>query len=251
MLDIRDSAWQAIGVIIGVILGVITIILTIYIYREQKVVKSLSYQIIESTPLLTVNSEIKNKLKFLYENREVDDIHLLILEIKNDGNIPIESRDFEPQFPLTFSFGEQAKILSADIIETTPKDLDPKIERFEAEPHKIVISPLLLNHGDRFRIKLLLTQFHPTADIKLSTRISGVKEVKKSDKILNKPKISSLDITNISLNIIFIINIIGLILSVFKINPNIFINIFNIIYILDIFLFTILISSFFWQKRKS
>ena len=213
MLDIRDSAWQAIGVIIGAIIGLVGIIVAIYTYVKQTKKKSLSYQIIESTPLLTVNSEIKNKLKFLYENREVDDIHLLILEIKNDGNIPIESRDFEPQFPLTFSFGEQAKILSADIIETTPKDLDPKIERFEAEPHKIVISPLLLNDGDRFRIKLLLTQFLPTADIKLSTRISGVKGVKKVD--------------NNSSNIVNIMDIIvGISISLIR-------------------------NSVFWQKRKS
>ena len=226
MLDIRDSAWQAIGVIIGAIIGLVGIIVAIYTYVKQTKKKSLSYQIIESTPLLTVNSEIKSKLKFLYENREVDDIHLLILEIKNDGNIPIESRDFEPQFPLTFSFGEKAKILSVDIIEMTPNNLAPKIEEFEAEPHKIVISPLLLNHGDRFRIKLLLTQFRPTADIKLSTRISGVKEVKKVD--------------NNSSNRVFDSEIISIISIIIGIS---IISIINII--------SIIRNSVFWQKRKS
>lgn len=168
MMDIlRDPIWQFWGVIVG-ILG---LLVAIIIYLLQRNKKRLTYSILTSTPLLSVDDEIKGDIKIQYKKSFIQNIHLVVLKIENRGSTYIASSDYEQ--PLLFSF-EDSKILSAELLEASPKNLKPTIQ---TEPSRMVVSPLLLNRGDYITVKLLFSQFKNRIDA--DARILGIKTVEK------------------------------------------------------------------------
>jgi hypothetical protein len=172
MIEIlRDPIWQ----FIGAILSVIAIGISIYIFIHQKNKKALSYRIVTDTELLTVNEEVKGKIKIVYDNVPVQDVHLIVIKIENNGNVPITSTDFEE--PLTFLFGKTSQILSAEVTNVFPLTLKPIISIIDS--NKIILEPILLNSKDNLTVKLLLAQFNK--QITPEARIIGVGEVKKSE----------------------------------------------------------------------
>lgn len=201
MIDIlRDPIWQ----FIGAFLALIAIGMSIYLFILQKNKKALSYRIITETALLTVNEEIKGKLKIVYENVPVQDVHLLVMKIENSGNVPITSSDFEE--PLTFSFGETTQILSAETTDVVPRTLKPIISIKDS--NKIILEPTLLNGKDNFVVKLLLAQYNKY--ILPEARIIGVGEIRKSVDISRQVTIFAGVIGGIALNgfSIILINIV-------------------------------------------
>jgi hypothetical protein len=166
---LRDPIWQ----FIGASLGLLAIILSVYLFIQQRKKKSLSYDVLTLTPLLTVNEELTGKIRIVYEGTAVQNVYLLILKVQNDGNVPITPSDFVA--PLRFQFRKDLQMLSAEVIETTPDSLDPKIR---VNTSGFTLSPLLLNNEDTFILKLLLA--HPGSGLGLHvrTRIVGVSEVK-------------------------------------------------------------------------
>jgi hypothetical protein len=87
---LRDPIWQFVGAIIAVI-GVIA---AVWIYSLQKSKKSLSYNILASNELLTASEEIRGRIKILFDKKPVENVHLLVMQITNDGNLPILPADF-------------------------------------------------------------------------------------------------------------------------------------------------------------
>ena len=78
MLEIiRDSLWQFITIVIAII----AIIISIILYLIQRRRKSLSWEIISNTPLLSIDEEIKGDLQILFAGKPVQDIQLIILKI--------------------------------------------------------------------------------------------------------------------------------------------------------------------------
>ena len=167
----RDAIWQFIGAVIGVL----AIFASIYIFLRQRSKKSLAYEVITQTELLSIKDEIKGKVQVLFEGQAVQNVHLISMQIFNDGNVSIRASDFER--PIRFSFGNRAIVLSADITDVKPKTLKPIMS---TESNCIVIDPLLVNSGDAIYITLLLTQHDGT--IKLDTRIEGVHEIKSGSR---------------------------------------------------------------------
>jgi hypothetical protein len=163
---LRDTIWQF-------ILGLSTIIVAIIIFFLQRRKKSLAYDVIANTSLLALDEEIKGKIQILYDGTSVQKVHLLILHIMNDGNVPIIKSDFES--PLTFEFGENTRILSAELIKTEPANLKPEFWGSPSESN-ISLEPLLLNSKDSIQLKLLLAQFEGIKEV--GARINGVREVK-------------------------------------------------------------------------
>ena len=82
----------------------------------------------------------------------------------------IVSNDFERK--LEISFGESSDVLSSEIIDCDPKNLNAEIEIIN---RKVVIKPLLLNAKDYFSIKSIVTD--TTGEIDIDTRILGVKKI--------------------------------------------------------------------------
>lgn len=156
--------------IVGIAVAIVIPIIIFFLERRKK---SLSYEILTNTSLLTFDDEIEGKIRISYENTPVQKVHLLIFRIVNDGNLSITPSDFETR--LTFDFGENTKVLSVEIIDTEPENLKP--EFFLHWGREIQILPLLFNSKDSIKFKLLLAQFE--GEIKVDARINGVREVKK------------------------------------------------------------------------
>ncbi|NOT05687.1 MAG: hypothetical protein HOP27_13910 [Anaerolineales bacterium] len=165
---LRDPFWQ----FIGAFLALIAIIVSIYIYLLQKNKRSLSYEIVVSSELLTTNEELHGKIRILFGKSQIQNIHLLVIEISNDSNGSILPADFYEN--LSFIFGDETKLLSAEIVECYPPSFKPKLMIAKTSA---VIEPTLINSQDYFKIKFLLSQYDNK--FKINGRIAGVKSIRR------------------------------------------------------------------------
>lgn len=165
---LRDPIWQ----FVGSVLGLIAIIVTTYSYFIQRRRKSLAYEMLTDTKLLTVGEEIMGDVKILFKSDYVKDVHLVLLRIQNKGDLAIKPDDYEE--PIILSFGKNAKILSAEVTSVSPQNLNPNLTILES---KIEIEKILLNKSDNFTIKLLLTGYE--RQIETETRIIGIQKMRR------------------------------------------------------------------------
>lgn len=164
---LRDPVWQ----FIGAALGVIVIIVMIILYRRQERHKELSCVIFSHTPLDAIEPQVvRRKLQISYDGKPVQDVHVLRIAVVNSGNVPITSADYES--PITLRFGNEARVLTADIAGSEPNNLRPSIEGKE---QFIVMQPALFNQGDFIVLELLVSKYKPP--IKVDGRIIGVKDI--------------------------------------------------------------------------
>jgi hypothetical protein len=158
--DLRDSIWQF-------ILGASGIITAVFIYWLQRSKKSLSYQILSETPLVTNEKALKQKIQILFEGETIPDAHLIVFKVFNDGNTPILSGDFAA--PPRFFFGEGSKILSVEVTDSNPKSLKPTVT---IQPSRIEIEKTLLNNGDTLTVAVLLSKYK--GDVNCEAHIVGI-----------------------------------------------------------------------------
>ena len=171
---LRDPVWQGIGAVIGVAGIVSTIILGVVLYRLQRRRKELGYRVLSQTRVVSVEAELAERVQVLYEGRLVSDVHLVVVEIVNWGNQPIVAQDYE--HPLGFHTGETSRILTAELTESEPDGL-PASPTISQTRHTVTVDPLLLNPGDTFKVRILVSDFGGTVEV--ATRIEGVKKVTK------------------------------------------------------------------------
>ncbi|HCB01773.1 MAG TPA: hypothetical protein DEP19_05265 [Anaerolineae bacterium] len=165
MIDIfRDPIWQF-------VIGIVTLLVTIWL-AMRSFAKKLSYEIIAQTTLVSITKENeKNRIKVLFDKKTIANAELLLIKIKNTGVIPIKSSDFET--PLRLSLGKSARILSADIYDLYPSNLQIS---FEVESKSLKINPVLLNSKDSFTIKIIADS---PSKVEVLGRIVGVKNINK------------------------------------------------------------------------
>lgn len=99
-------------------------------------------------------------------------VYLINLKFYNSGNVPIESSDFERL--LSVDFGSNSKILSADIKDTKPQNLE--IE-YESSGGVLEFDPVLLNSKDSFSVKALVSDYQGVLDV--DARIVGVNNIRR------------------------------------------------------------------------
>ena len=163
---LRDPIWQFVGAIIAVI-GVVA---AVWIYLLQKNKKSLSYNILASNELLTASEEIRGRIKILFDKKPVENVHLLVMQITNDGNLPILPSDFYE--PIKISFGDGSKLLSAETTNHFPDSFQPELN---IEGNSVSIIPTLINSKDTLVIKFLLAQYRN--GLKIGARIAGINQI--------------------------------------------------------------------------
>jgi hypothetical protein len=163
---LRDPLWQ----FIGVILAVLAIGVSILIYLLQRNRKSLSYEIISNTSLLTVNEKVEGKLQILYEGTPISDAQLIVIRVLNSGNVPILETDYK--LPLQFVFGKGAKILSAEVTDKVPDNLPATVT---SNDNSFEFKSTLLNSKDSITVKALVSDYQGRP--KPVARIIGVNSV--------------------------------------------------------------------------
>lgn len=153
-------------------------VLAVFVYLKNRKIKSFRYSLLTNIPLLSIADELNGKIKIYYEespdnNIQIKDSSLIIIKFVNDGNTPIKSVDFEG--PIQISFKPEVEVLSAEIAETNPVQLNPKIYKSK---NQISLEPLLLNKGDSLTLKALITGSKENIDVVPTARIVGVNEIK-------------------------------------------------------------------------
>lgn len=186
---LRDPIWQ----FIGAALAALAIALTVVIALVQARKKELGYEILSNTRLVSIKKEFRDQIQILYDGDLVSNVSLVLIKIRNTGNVPIKADDFvETAFGM--SLGGGAQVLTADVIDRDPYNLpvilkigyldknNVFVERVKG--NSIFIEPLLLNprrwllsnDGDYFTIRALAVG--PEELPEVIGRIVGMKKVK-------------------------------------------------------------------------
>lgn len=195
---LRDPLWQFVGVIL-------TIVVPVILYFVQRKRKSLAYEVISETPILSITEEVAGQLEILFQGDPVEQVHLIVYRLSNTGNVPIKSEDYERA--VGFRFNDDARVLTAEITKTEPRNLNAEIS---VKEQSIQISPVLLNQRDSILVKALVSNYQKLPYV--DGRIIGVKSItqrpEKGDPV--KPQI---------VYSYWFLSLLGLILSI--INPSI------------------------------
>lgn len=197
---LSDPAWQT---VIAIVLGVAAIVVSVLIYLLQRNRKDLSYEVLTEASLLKMGDQITNELKIDFRGKPVSNLHLLEIRFINSGNASITPSDFVEPLEIYFPFtSNNTGILTADIENTNPKDLSVplrgytpneefmKTEKGGEAPQisagfaftNAQVSPVLLNKGDSFTVKMLVAEY--SGKFLVKARIVGVKDVKQKEKLL-------------------------------------------------------------------
>lgn len=170
MLDLlRDGVWQA----IGAFLSVAAIALSVLIYRWQRQRRALTYQVKSAYALLKTAEELNGRLSVQVDGAPVRNIDVMFLEVQNSGNHPIARGDFD--IPVSVNFEPPARIISAVIHTEEPSNLGVVLK---VEERTVTMQPLLLNPGDRFTMKFLVSSDSGTFAV--HGRVIGVKAIGRS-----------------------------------------------------------------------
>ncbi len=224
---LQDIDWTFVGALFTIIAVIAAILVPIIIYLAQRKRKSLAYEIVASTPLLSVAEEIKGKLKILYEDKPVSKVHLVLIKLTNTGNVSILSTDFDRN--VSFSFGDSTQILTAEVSDTDPKNnIDACIMIIE---NRIILENMLFNNGDSVTIKALLNQFDE--EIEIDGHIVGIKEIEKRKERKDREKLNLF--ISIFMGISMLSYILGLVIPSIR-TPSIVIAGFSLSIVLIIFM---------------
>src|SRR5688572_11946711 len=122
MLEIfQSSVWQ----FVGAVLALLAVVIPISIYLKQRRRKTLSYIVLSSTDLLSVQEEIKGQIKILFNDDPVESVRLYVIKLVNSGNTSITKDDYE--HPVSIEFGKNAKVLSYEVTDKVPDNLPAEI----------------------------------------------------------------------------------------------------------------------------
>jgi hypothetical protein len=142
---------------IGLLAVLAATLIPIYIYRRQKNRKEIMYQVISDAPIASINEEVKDRVKILFDSNPVTDMNLLVLKAWNSGSVAVKRDDFDE--PITFVFGGR-KVVSSDILSADPTNLidlkDIKSYLILGE-ESVGLQKFLLNPKETITIKVLLT----------------------------------------------------------------------------------------------
>jgi hypothetical protein len=156
----------------AVVVGIAAIVVAIILFTVQRRKKALSYEIVSETSLLRTHEELEGRLQILFDSKPIRDAYLMLIKLANAGNLPIMPADFER--PLSIDLGEKANVLTVDVLKKDPENLAP---RTKIDNHVIVIEPLLLNGGDSFTLKTIVSQYS-SGKIEINGRIAGVRGIR-------------------------------------------------------------------------
>lgn len=167
MLELlRDGVWQA----IGVVFSVAAIFASFAIYRWQRQKPAFTYLVKSAYPLLKATEELQGRLSVQVDGVAARNIDVMFIEFQNSGNCPIARNDFD--VPVEIAFKPPVRIISAVVDIESPINLGVNLEVGEQQ---VTIAPMLLNPGDKFTLKLLLSS--DSLKYAISGRIMGVKQI--------------------------------------------------------------------------
>lgn len=186
---VRDPTWQFIGAVLAIV--------AIYVAMKQRQKKALGFQVLSKTALLTRSEELTRSVSITFESREVSDIGLWLVKVKNHGNVPIAANDFE--VPLALTFGREATILTTAVVDQHPTNLGATVQK---QQNASVLGKMLLNPGDYVVVKTLVSG--SLDKIEVSARIHGVSSIGNIPNLRDKIPVKIRWVTGVALTLMLL-----------------------------------------------
>jgi len=165
---LRDSVWQS----IGALLALLALPWAFWLYLLQRPRKELAYAVLSSRRLLAIASELRGRVQITVDEKPVEDVHLMVIGVKNSGNVPILQSDFV--YPPRVRMLNHGRFISAEVSKLRPENLSVAVD-FDSDHFSF--APLLLNPGDHFVIQALVSA--QNAVFEPDFRIMGVSRIEK------------------------------------------------------------------------
>jgi hypothetical protein len=176
----RDPVWQFIGVVValvGILVALIALvnplaasivfiaalIVLILLYPKLRPNKTIFFRILSDTTVLSIKEKEEAKeVQIQYKGEEVkEDIQLVLVRLWNASSDPILPNDYKVNH-IKMSFGKEAKVLSAQVLESKPPTIKEEIDDnklIEFADGEIYLKPIWLNTDNSLTLKVLLTMF--------------------------------------------------------------------------------------------
>lgn len=142
---------------VTIFIGVAAMLVALLIYRNQKSKKELSFALVFSVPIVSVRPSVADRVKISFDGNEIKEAQLVIITIKNTGNVAVKREDYDE--PITVDF-PSCKILSSDVLSTKPDDLfcdGESLKTFLTENgSSLTLAKRLLNPNEEIRLSILL-----------------------------------------------------------------------------------------------
>jgi hypothetical protein len=122
-----------------------------------------------------VEQSVVEEIQVIYRDQPVTDFSLFQVKVENSGNQTIREEDYVK--PIRFVFPPQAEIVQAVILESSPQNIGMIVQ---AEQNTAILSPVLLNEGDRTVVRFLVSNMPSNGSpqpFTVDARIAGVKEI--------------------------------------------------------------------------
>jgi hypothetical protein len=127
MPNLSDPIWGVIGVIATIVFGMFGVVGVIFAFLQLiQSKKQLSYEFVSITPILKIAKEYQDQIEIRFNQQIVKNVHLVTIRFSNSGKASIKPDDYIRPLKISVKKGQ---IISAEIIETDPKNLGELIEQ--------------------------------------------------------------------------------------------------------------------------
>ncbi len=170
----------AVAGLLGVSVAIVTFLVTRHEQKRQ-LAKGLEVALTGSTRLRTGDvARFGNKLKLVYEGKEVADLSILQVRVKNSGGQPIRPEDFVE--PVRINIQDALELVSVELINSEPRGLKIKAS---VSGSTAILDSTLLNPDDEFTIQIVgvPTGVGGMAISEVNGRVAGVKAVVFTDRM--------------------------------------------------------------------
>ncbi len=168
-----ENLWQIVGSV-AALLGVIVTVSIFYLTQRGEA-RQIGAILIGTTKLLNFEvGKAASDLHLTYNNRQINNVLITRVRIKNSGRHAIKSSDIED--PIHIQFKDVEEIISSSVVNPIPSNL--KITT-KIDKDKVVLEKTLINSGDEFVVEItsIPQENYQASVVDVSGRIAGIKQV--------------------------------------------------------------------------
>src|SRR5579859_3323074 len=128
--------------------------------------KALTYRVVSDTSITEMNKGQGKGIVISFTGEQPKDLRLVVLTIRNSGNIPITPKDYEEPIQISFRGGE---VLESRLLQRGETEAAQTLNK--TAPDSVILPPLLLKPKDLITVTTILTGF--SGAINIATRLAN------------------------------------------------------------------------------
>ncbi|MES2046816.1 MAG: hypothetical protein V4447_00330 [Pseudomonadota bacterium] len=152
----------------------------VWLWQADQSSKSISIKLATRISIQPKEQGSASGIEISVDGSRLENPHLVVFEIRNNGSKPIPAADFES--PVQITVASTTSLIRASITSKTPKDIDTILI---SGRQGMSLKPTLLNPGDTISITAITSGASPTFESK--ARVIGISNVVLEDGTAKKP----------------------------------------------------------------